>query len=358
MQIFPPLPLFSRVVVTLCVFFLTGCAASETRTVTNAFYHWQTELDLSDYEEKFYTDTAARKLYVKFFDIDLQGGQPMPQAVLISGKYKPLPNTAIVPVVFITNRTFKNLNEAQINDLAAKTFTKMHSLFAKIPNQKLTEIQFDCDWSQSTKNAYFSFLKAVEEQLPQSEMYLSATIRLHQIKYAQSTGVPPVQRGMLMYYNTGNLRDPETENSILDNKTAALYLENLSEYPKPLDLALPLFRWGVLFREGKMIRLLNDLSEDDLQDTLRFQKTDRHRFVVKENTWLAGHYVYRKDKIRLESVTAGKLRAAASRLTPLWNTDDCTLTYYHLDSTAVQHFTPEYLLEIQNVFRNEEGSRF
>lgn len=340
----------------LPVIFLLSCTPAPK--VSPAFYHWQTDLAPTAYEADFYQKTKAQKLYAKFFDIDLQGGRPVPQAIINTADYRPLPDTEIIPVVFITNRTFKNSDAAQIEDLATKTLTKIQSLFAAIPKQKLTEIQFDCDWSQSTKNAYFTFLRSIEKQLPHPEMYLTATVRLHQIKYAESTGVPPVRRGTLMYYNTGNLRDPETENSILDNRTAALYLDNLSDYPKPLDLALPLFKWGVLFREGKMIRLLNNLQAEDLRDTLYYEQTDRHRFFVKENTWLSGHYVYQKDEIRMEGIDIERLQTAARTLAPLWQTDDFTLTFYHLDSAVVQQFRPENLLELQEVLRRGGDTDF
>ena len=47
---------------------------------------------------------------------------------------------------------------------------------------------------------------------------MSATIRLHQVKYRADTGVPPVDRGMLMAYNLLPPDQAGERSSILDNR--------------------------------------------------------------------------------------------------------------------------------------------
>ena len=81
---------------------------------------------------------------------------------------------------------------------------------------------------------------------------LSATIRLHQVKYREETGVPPVDYGVLMYYNMGHI-SAMGANSIYDRSTALRYLGKLREYPLPLDIALPMFAWGVHSADGQVL---------------------------------------------------------------------------------------------------------
>ncbi len=326
---------------------MSGCKEDKPRMVKTAFYHWQTDFDLSDFEKDFIDKTKSEKLYVKFFDVDWNGKEAIPMASL-NVKSEARAGQEIVPTIFITNRTFKHLKEEKVSDLAEKVLGKIKRIFDNFNDAELREIQFDCDWSESTRVAYFSFLELINTKLSEENVQLSATIRLHQIKFFERTGVPPVTRGMLMFYNTGELRNFETENSILDLKTAEKYLVNFDKYPLPLDLALPLFRWGVLFREGKMIRLLNGLSEMDLRDTTFFEKRTKQRFVVSENTYLAGHYVYKKDKIRLEQITQSKLDSAVQILQPILPMNDLALTFYHIDSTIVQQFSTQNLLHLSN----------
>lgn len=338
-------PFFILLSILLCL--MSACGDGKTKIVKTAFYHWKTDFNLSDFEKDFIQKTKTEKLYVKFFDVDWNGKQAIPLASL-NVKNIASVGQDIVPTVFITNRTFQYLEEEEIRSLANKVLTKIKRIFDNFPDIELYEIQFDCDWSESTRIAYFSFLEIINELVLEEKIELSTTIRLHQIKFFERTGVPPVKRGMLMFYNTGELRDYDTENSILDLKTAEKYLVNFDKYPIHLDLALPLFQWGVLFREEKMIRLLNGLSETDLKDTTLFQKTAAQRFSVKENTYLAGHFVYKKDKIRLEKITQTKLDNVVQILKPIWPKNDLTLTFYHIDSTVVQHFSTQKLLDLVN----------
>ena len=339
----------------LCVL-LSSCTDNPPRRVTPAFYHWQTALDLSDFEKNYLQAVGADKLYVKFFDVDRAGDFAAPQAILQIKNEVP-PTVRIIPVIFITNRTFQHLNAPQIKELATKTVRKIRALYAGFAPRQPEEIQFDCDWSESTRVAYFSFLKAVKAELADVPVRLSATIRLHQIKYRERTGVPPVGRGMLMFYNTGKVTDPATENSILDLKTAGLYTDRLAEYPLALDLVLPLFRWGVLFREGKMIRLLNNLTETEMQDTTYFTHTDARRFAVRKNTYLAGHYVYKKDTIRLERVRPELLRKTADLLAPIFPAEDFSLAFYHIDSMLTREYAPTLLQEVNETFGRADTLR-
>ena len=212
-------------------------------------------------------------------------------------------------------------------------------------------MQLDCDWTLGTKEKYFQLLRLIKKELPQ-EILLSTTIRLHQIKFSETTGIPPVGKGVLMYYNMGDLDNWETENSILDNEIGKQYLENLpafgtglENYPLKLDLALPIFQWGVLFRDGRMIRLINDLRETDLTDSSRYQKIEENRFQVLQSTYLEGHYLYKNDLIRLEKISKSELSEAAEILFPKFDTN-FEVIFYHLNENNLHDFSVEDLEEI------------
>lgn len=321
----------------------------ENRTISPAFYHWKTNFDLSDFEKKYTQKIGIQKLYIKFFDVDWNGKMAIPQAVL--NVKDSLIKEEIIPTIFITNRTFSHLQEEQIEDLAQKIHSKIFLILKSFPPKKITEIQFDCDWTQTTQEKYFNFLHAFKNQLTSQELRLSATIRLHQIKFFERTGVPPVDRGMLMFYNTGKLREWETQNSILDLTTAREYLTNFDTYPLELDLALPLFYWGILFREGKMVRLINNLEEKNLVDISVFEKIKNQRFLVKKNTYLSGHYIYEGDKIRLENSSIDVLSQSIRELKPLMNTNDLSLAFYHIDSLVIKQFEEKNLIKLVEEFR-------
>lgn len=322
------------VLASLCK--LAACTTPETQTIP-AFYHWKTQLSLTPTERAYLQNTGATKLYAKFFDVDweptLQQAEPL---ALIEMAPETLPDSlALVPTIFITNRTFLYLPTREVPQLAQQICDKIKAL-AKVPFE---EVQLDCDWSGQTRDKYFQLLKAMRENLGAS-VKLSATIRLHQIKYPDQTGVPPVDRGMLMFYNMGDVEAWNEANSILNLDVAQQYLDRkTAQYPLPLDVALPMFSWGVLFREGKMIRLINNLTSNDLANDARLHATAPNCFEVLQSGYLNGYYLYAEDALRIETVTPETLSEAASLLKPyLPATASRTVAFYHLDSVLMARF--------------------
>jgi hypothetical protein len=335
------------------LFFLSGCSKEPPRHVVPAFYHWQTELRLTAKERRYLDDLGVQTLFVKFFDVDWDeaSGQPLPLATLQIDTAN-LGGLQIVPTVFITNRTLLNLSEQDVPTLAENIFAKTVDLAAGLPAFSPKSFQFDCDWTGKTKDKFFLLIAHFKKIAAATITDLSATIRLHQLKYFDQTGVPPVDRGMLMFYNMGDLENQETANSILDLESARQYLPqspitvHQSPYPLPLDLALPLFSWGVLFRDGEMIKLINDLSEADLSDTARFVKIAPGRFRVKKSTYLKGYYLYEGDLLRPESMNAGQLEEAAALAGRVCARPELTVAFYHLDTSTLEMFPLEALERI------------
>lgn len=323
----------------LLLFLLTqSCQAPQPTQLHRAVYHWKSTLDAESL-----TDPLSRlgvdKIYLRVFDVDWDNslGSPVPVGQLSNPENIPA-EKEIVPTLFITNRTFQNIEEAQIDELCGRILTKLKNI---VPSwEQVQELQLDCDWSPSTRNRYFRFLTLMKERFGRQ---LSVTIRLHQIRYPDQTGVPPVDRGMLMFYNMGELENWEETNSILNIKKARPYLQNKKAYPLPLDLALPIFSWGVVFRNDKMVRLIHKAPERELLDTTRFKPSGSNRFEVQQSTYLEGIYLYRGDNIRLEKIEPAKLKEAVKLNLPLFKGKTFTLSLYHLDTTFINAMTYDHL---------------
>lgn len=299
-----------------------------------AFYHWRTALALNADERRWLDTLAVDRLYVKVFDIDwsAEHQQPIPLAALEWDTARRPAALTIVPVVFITNRSLQHLT-GDPGDLAARLLAKVTERLAGTP---FDELQIDCDWTAGTRTVYFELLRALRRQLPAGTT-LSATIRLHQLRYPEQTGVPPIDRGLLMYYNMGDVDEWAESNSILNLHKAAAYLRG-DAYPLPLDLALPLFRWGVVFRQRKLLKLINNLEAADLADRRRFATTGPGRYRVLESTYLGGYYLYRDDEIRLEAIAAAALYAAAAQWRDYAGSPPARIIFYHLDSVVLKSF--------------------
>lgn len=304
-----------------------------------AFYHWQTDLALDSTQSDLLSELEVQRLYVKFFDVDWDAGrqQLVPQASL-QVQTDPLSGVReIVPTIFITNRSFLKAPPSQLAALPDKVFRKIQQLKAQLPASiLLKEIQFDCDWTARSRAAFFDFLTKVKTQADKQGWELSATIRLHQLADPEGTGVPPVKYGMLMFYNMGTLPSWEEPNSILNLEAAVPYLNQASRnYPLPLDLAIPVFNWGVLFRDGGFIQLINNLDTIQLADEAQFEKLGAYRYRVQKNGYFQGRYLYQDDLIRVEMVQADQLDGTR-QLLKNYLKKARYISFYHLDATVLK----------------------
>jgi hypothetical protein len=310
-----------------------------------AFYHWKTTVDTSVFHS-----IKTEKLYVHLFDVDWDDAAHFPKPIGELQNFDAFRNfKKIVPVVFLTNKTFTQIIDYQIDTLALRVFEKIKKNTAGVAFE---EIQFDCDWTAMTQKHYFSFLKKIKNLFLNKK--ISATIRLHQIKFMEKTGVPPVDRGMLMAYNMGNLDDLKTENSILSIEILKSYLKNFDKYPLDLDVALPIFSWGIVFRDGEAVKIINHLSQTEMAQTpqysLLFQQNSANRYVLLKNQYVKGFYLYENDEIRIEEAPLSNLTEAAQFLSQNIKNQQLTVAFYHLDSATLKKYRYEDLENIVQKF--------
>ena len=209
---------------------LLSCNHQSERTIDIAFYFWRSVFNLTPEEQKFLNHSQANKLYLKYFDIDWHGLKEEPTVVAPIKFMDKIPeNIPIIPTIFITNRTLLNINEQYIENLAEVIIKKTIDI-SQNENLRFNEIQIDCDWSPKSRKKYFMLLELLKSNFGVKSKLISVTLRLHQYKYPTITGVPPVDKCMLMLYNVGDINNIETNNSILDispNNSTILSLINL-----------------------------------------------------------------------------------------------------------------------------------
>ena len=353
MSLRPALAKLACAVALLGLLCWPGSCRHPTSAPAPAFYYWQTTFRLSATERQYLDDLHCQLLYVKFLDIgrDPDLGSIRPFSQLEMRDTAGLGGRTLVPTVFLTNAVFQNLAPEKIDWLAKKTATALQRIAARCPAGSVgTLYQFDCDWTPSTRQAFFLFLQKVRPCLPPGSQ-LSATIRLHQYKAPRQTGVPPVDRGMLMLYNTGNLDDPAEENSIFQPAAAQRYLVGAPvRYPLPLDVALPVFSWALVYRDDVLWKILPNPGPAAWSDTARFEATGPQRFRIRQGTFAGGHYLRPDDRLRLEAVDLPLLGQAARLANSIRLADDATVAFFHLDSTTVERYPVAVLDSIGRIF--------
>lgn len=274
----------------------------------NAVYYWRTTWQLSENEREFVKTNSVQRIYLRLFDVvnkyeESDGSElpgqlvPQPQATLHFNTPYDL-SCEVIPVVYIIDDCLKN------DSLLAEKVVARVAQFCETNDLLWNELQIDCDWRKSTRDAYFIFLTKVKRLLAERNCRLSATIRLHQF----SQPAPPVDYGVLMCYNTGDLTDKKTQNAILSTKEVRLYADKLKDYPLPLSAAYPVFTWKRLFRGNKFVALLRDT---DVDDTEAFQncgdgnyKVLRSFSAVTPDRTVFGMQVFPGDTVRLDYVPA------------------------------------------------------
>ena len=233
---------------------LVSCRQDKPTETLRSAYYWSTTWNMDSSKTSFIREHGIKRLYVRYFDVVKdEGGNIVPNATLQFEDSTIPKGIEIVPTVFIVNDCMRTSQP-----LADKIFQRILQMGEANDIPPVREIQIDCDWTASTQKAYFDFLKTLREKARAKDIRLSATIRLHQL----SMTPPPVDKGVLMMYNTGDAKQLACHKPILDMKDAAPYIQHLGSYPLPLSAAYPLFSWRILFREGKFVGIMH--ADDDL----------------------------------------------------------------------------------------------
>lgn len=245
---------------SLLIVMLAGCRGKEsTAQPRRSVYCWQTTFSPNDSAvAAFIRHKHVTHIYLRYFDVVMTNGTPMPNAsVSVVGRVPK--GVTVTPAVYITNECMRVIGQSHIGakDLAEKILQRVGQMTSALQLGPINELQIDCDWTITTRRTYFGFLSALRDLAHKQRLQLSTTIRFHQL----TQPVPPADRGVLMAYNTGDVRDINNRYPILNIADVKPYLHNLATYQLPLSTAYPIFSWRVLSRGGHFVGILH--SDDD-----------------------------------------------------------------------------------------------
>lgn len=242
--------------ITACLLALlaSACGRTDGGESRRSVYYWSTVLDIDSTKQAFIDRHGVNRMYVRYFDVVIgEDGRPVPNATLRFRTGVPR-GMEIVPTVYIVN----DCMAADTAGLAGLILKRILQMNATNDIGGVKEIQIDCDWTRRTRQRYFGFLRTLRAMAAERGVKVSATIRLHQL----SEGAPPVDRGVLMMYNTGDFTDISCQKPILDTRDAAPYLRHLAGYGLKLAAAYPIYSWRILFRGGRYVGIMH--RDDDL----------------------------------------------------------------------------------------------
>ncbi|WP_207497035.1 hypothetical protein [Aridibaculum aurantiacum] len=329
----------------LVVFICNAC--KQKQPAQHSFYYWKTSFSADSTAKHFIKKHDISHFYIRLFDIDwnYQQWMPVPRAELsVSQHAAPYLQGSYTPVIYITQQTFMRLTGYWRDSLPHKVRNRILFLHNKLSQANVAaggpalpepaEIQFDCDWTETTRDDYFNFLRYMKSLFPGKT--ISATIRLYPYKYHHKMGLPPVDKGLLMCYNMSNIKHAATTNSVFDIKDLEQYL-TISNYPLPLDVALPVFGWYAWFQQNNFKGLLHDAQfSERMADSNHFVTTNQG-IQVKEDIEVGAHYLRQGDVLRVEYPSEAALEEAAKLLRQKVPSAK-RIALYHYDPQLVQRY--------------------
>jgi len=334
--------LLKRFFSIFCLFLLLSCSKAEKPVVS--FYYWKTIFKFSKTEKEVLNENNVKKLYLRYFDIGLHPESHLPIPISPIRFEESPKEYSIVPVVFIQNKVMLQSN-LDVNELAQKTFDFIEQINSK---NKITckEIQIDCDWTLNSKVNYLKFIEVFKKL---SKKKLSATIRLHQVKYFKKTKIPNVDSGVLMYYNMGSIA-ADSLNSIYDQKVAKRYLKSLKKYPLHLDIAFPIYSWGVHIRNNKVIALRSKMYIAALEKDPNFEKTSPIFFRAKQSNYKDGVFYEENDLLKIEEIQTEDLKEMAKDLEENLIEKPNEIIFYDLDEFNLNNYEKNTFKQIISCF--------
>ncbi|WP_244248479.1 hypothetical protein [Flavobacterium foetidum] len=321
---------------------LVSCGKKEQPAI--AFYFWKTNVKFSKTEKEILQDNDVKRLYIRYFDIGLHPETQNPIPISPIHFQENMQSFQIVPVVFIQNKVMLQAN-LNVEDLAAKTFHLISEINSK-NRISCSEIQIDCDWSLKSKDNYLKFIEIFKKL---SKQKISVTIRLHQVKYFKKTKIPNADLGVLMYYNMGSIA-PDSLNSIYDQKVAKKYLGSLKKYPLHLDLALPIYSWGIHIRDNKVIGLRSKINSNELEKDSNFEKTSPIFFRVRKSNYKNGVFYQENDFLKIEAITPKDLQEMAEDLDENLPQKPNEIIFYDLDEFNLNHYEKNIFEQVISKF--------
>ncbi|MDE6535350.1 MAG: hypothetical protein K2K82_04995 [Muribaculaceae bacterium] len=315
----------------------------------NAVYYWKTVFQLDSSARQFMAEYDVKRIYLRLFDVTADDGEwgavPNASIRVPEREFQLLKNEMdsmeTVPVVYITLDGLRAMTDRE-GTLAKNIVNRVHNMVQYNSLPGVSELQLDCDWTESTEEQFFTLCDSVRKTIKELELpwRLSSTIRLHQL----AKQAPPVDAGVLMVYNTGTYSDPDTKNSIINIEDIMPYLKRLNSYPLHLDVAYPTYSWQLIFRDRKFAGITSELN---LTDTSKFEPRGENLFIAVEDIPYNDTMILKGDLIRLESSDFKEIETVKREIEKCLSSRKYSNIIYHLDPENLKNYSSD---EIKSIY--------
>lgn len=332
-----------------------GTSDVEPHEEHRGVYYWKTCLDADSADMEFMKWHDIGRVYLRMFDVDVDSltvegvKDVVPTASLRvsdNGSERfcgdSSPHIEFVPVVYVTQDAIRSSGD--VGTLAANIYRRVRAMCRCNELPGVSELQLDCDWTSGTRQRFFALCDSVKSLIRRDSIdwKLSSTIRLHQL----SQSAPPVDRGVLMVYNTGSYNNPDEPNSIISPEAVKRYVGRLKDYPLHLDVAYPTYSWQLLFRNRQFSGIITGAP---LRDTTAFRRVGPNRYEALGDVPVGSNSMALKgDIVRLETSDYPDIMKVKSLVEKELAAKPHSTILYHFDLSNLNKYTHD---EIDDMLR-------
>jgi hypothetical protein len=307
--------------------------------VIPAVFRWRNTPGLDRRERLAVEEHQAQRVYFKIVDIDWgegYGAYPVSKVKVPhewrvrDGQVAPWTDRVeLVPCIHISNATFEKIDDAASLLLAKNLLRKLRQ---ESP-PTIHGVLLDCDWNATTRDRFFILAGTLNDSL---DIPVTAMLRLHQFADPSGTGVPPVDRCMLVPFNSGTAPDGVGNGSHFDEASAERYFRKSGSYPLPLDLALPAIGWGVHFRDEVAQGFLDEARLDEaLMLGLLSGERNAVMTVTREDPERRPE-LRLGDEVHVERISPELIARIVDLASTAVNTDTMAVAFFEVGSPSFQ----------------------
>lgn len=331
--------ILAKLIIFCSLFTILSCHRKSE--VTNGAYFWNSRNFYEYFSERELLAMKCNKIkkyYCKLTDVVFDRDyHARPTTIYSLPTVDSFQQEILVPCIYFTNEVMLQSTKEELEYMANKIATRVNEL-------KVKEFQIDCDWSETSKDNYFHFIRELKKKL-NKETAISATIRLYQYKYFEKAGVPPVDRGMLMLYNFNPPTTYNGKNAVFEMQEAKKYLNDI-DYPLPLDFAMAHYTWHILYDiDNNFIGFVNPEDTKNILNIATQQK-DTNCYVLKEDISLEGYFARKGQKLVKHETNAATIQQSVDLIQDIKNTAKYSVAIFDMNEK-----TTNYLLSNESIFK-------
>jgi hypothetical protein len=115
-------------------------------------------------------------------------------------------------------------------------------------------------------------------------------------------------------------------------------LASLKKYPLAINMALPIYSWGIHIRDGKVMGLKNKIDVAGFKKDANFRLTNPKWLQVLQSNYKNGTFYKKGDVLKLEGITENDLLEMANDLEANAATMSAEIIFYDLDEFNIKNY--------------------